>query len=236
MDNTAIIQQIRERFERRESSDTYLKSFLQKVQDGKALLADMDNYACRIAEYYNMALHEVIGKASIEEYLLAVDAVIPKGLHQITDRVNDCTKKIIDKQLGEIGVGLKTVSADYDIKKERDVIEKIRRTAENAEEVSQVEPEASRQIESFSQKAVTNTMQENAKAQSEAGLEVRVTRIYDGIGVHRRKDDCTWCKERCGENMTYSEAMHKGSFQRHPGCHCEIFYKPKRGGWQRQSN
>ena len=31
-------------------------------------------------------------------------------------------------------------------------------------------------------------------------------------------------------------ARSKGTFERHPGCHCEIFYKPKRGGWQRQSN
>lgn len=236
MDNTEMIQQIRERFRKRMSSDVYLKNLLQKMKDGTATLVDTDTYAGRIAECYNMALREVLGKASIEEYREAVSAVIPKGFSQITDRVSDYTMQIIDQQLQEAKIGMKAVPAAYDYQKERDVIEKIQQAADKAEEVSQVEPETAQQVESFAQKVATNTMQTNARAQNDAGLEVRVTRIYDGVGVHMRKDPCEWCLSRCGENMPYSEAYSKGAFERHPGCHCEIFYKPKRGGWQRQND
>ena len=236
MDNTEMIRQIRERFKKRMSSDKRMAELQQKLEEGTATLVDTDVYAGQIAECYNMALHEVLGNAGIEEYRQAADAVIPKGFHQITDWVNDYTMGIINRQLQEAEVGMRAVPGDYDYRKEQDVVEKIQQAAGNAEEVSQIEPEASRQIESFSQKAATNAMQKNAKAQNDAGLEIRVTRIYDGIGVHMRKDPCEWCLSRCGENMPYSEAYSKGAFERHPGCHCEIFYKPKRGGWQRQSN
>lgn len=236
MDNTETIRKIRERFEKKISGSDGVSSLRKKIEDGTATLVDADIYACRAAELYNIALHEVLGKSSIEEYREAVDAVIPKGFRQLSDRVNGYTKEIIDMQLQEAGIGLKAVSGGYDSQKERDAIEAIRRAAQKAEETAQAEPETARQIESFAQKAATNTVQTNAKAQNDAGLEVRVTRIYDGIGVHNRKDECQWCLSRCGEDMPYSEAYAKGAFQRHPGCHCELFYKPKRGGWQRQAD
>lgn len=236
MDNTEIIQAVRKRFEKRLLSDADMQRLRQRAEEGVATMAEADIYARRAAECYNMALHEVLGKASIEEYRDAVDSVIPKGFHQISSRVNDYTKEIIDIQLKDAGIGLKAVSAEYDSRKERDVVEAIRKAAQKAEEISRAEPEADRQVESFAQKAATNTIQTNAKAQNDAGLEVRVTRIYDGIGVHDRKDECQWCLSRCGEDMPYSEAYAKGAFQRHPGCHCELFYKPKRGGWQRQAD
>ena len=236
MDNTEITRDILERFERRIAKDPYLAKVQKKIEEGTATMVDADIYASRLAECYNMSIGEVLGKASIDEYRAAVDEVLPPGLHQITDRINDRTKEIIDMELQDANIGMKAVSADYDYRKEQEVVGNIHQAAENAEEVSQVEPVASRQIEAFSQKAAMNTIQTNAQAQNNAGLEVRVTRIYDGVGVHMRKDPCEWCLERCGENMSYSEARSKGAFERHPGCHCEIFYKPKKGVWQRQSN
>lgn len=236
MDNTVIIQQIRERFEKRIEKDTYLAKVQRKIEEGTATMVDADIYAGRLAECYDIAIGEVLGKSTIEEYKEMVDAVLPKGFHQITDQINDRTMKIIDHQLREAEIGMKAVPAEYDYRKERKVVGEIQRAAENAEEVSQVEPVASRQIESFAQNAAVNTIWKNAQAQSNAGIEALVTRRYDGIGVHSRKDPCEWCLERCGENMPYSEAYAKGAFERHPGCHCEIFYKPKKGGWQRQND
>ena len=230
------MEAIRDGFEKQIKKDAYLSKVWRKIEEGTATMADADIYASQLAECYNTAIKEVLGKFSVEEYRKAVDTVLPKGFHRITDRVNECAMKIIDRQLQDAGIGMKAVYAEYDHQKERKVIEEIQKVAERAEEVSQVEPVASKQIESFAQNAAVNTIQKNAQAQSNAGIEVLVTRRYDGVGVHMRKDTCEWCLERCGENMPYSEAYSNGAFERHPGCHCEIFYKPRRGNWQRQSN
>ena len=77
-------------------------------------------------------------------------------------------------------------------------------------------------------KSSDDSMRENAGAAEKAGLEVRVTRTYDGVGLSGGRE-CQWCLDRCGENMTLQEAYAKGAFQRHPGCGCEIEYTSAKG-------
>jgi hypothetical protein len=122
------------------------------------------------------------------------------------------------------GFGLKAISAPYSSYKEREVLSKILKRTETAKSVPEVEKTASEQVESFAQKAVTDTMSKNAREQSNAGVVVKVTRIYDGVGVHDREDECEWCLRRCCVDKPYSEAKKIGAFERHPGCHCEISY------------
>lgn len=84
-------------------------------------------------------------------------------------------------------------------------------------------------VTTISQKVLDDSIRLNAQNASGAGLEVRVTRVYDDIGVHDRKDPCRWCMDRAGNNMTYQEAYEKGSFERHDGCGCIIEYVSARG-------
>ena len=90
-------------------------------------------------------------------------------------------------------------------------------------------------IEVLSLKAKDDSIKQNASASENAGLVTRVTRTYDNVGVHNRKDDCEWCLSRCGVDMTLQEAYEKGAFERHPGCGCEILYKTSTGT-KRQTN
>ena len=83
-------------------------------------------------------------------------------------------------------------------------------------------------LENAVQKVLDDSLRENASNASGAGLEVRVTRTYDGIGLSSGRE-CKWCLDRCGENMTLNEAYNKGAFQRHPGCGCVIEYTSNKG-------
>lgn len=84
-----------------------------------------------------------------------------------------------------------------------------------------------------SQKYSDQYMQRSAGFQSGSGMEVLVSREYDGVGVHTTDkgggEDCQWCKARCGTDVPYKEAYARGMFERHPGCGCIITYKTKRG-------
>lgn len=83
-------------------------------------------------------------------------------------------------------------------------------------------------------KVSDDSMKANAQAADNMGLEVRVSREYDGVGLHGGRDACNWCIERCGENMSLNEAYAKGAFQRHPGCGCIIEYTSATGETTRQ--
>lgn len=89
-------------------------------------------------------------------------------------------------------------------------------------------------VETDSRKDVDDSIKENASVAENTGLEIRVSRRYDGIGIHGGKD-CQWCLGRCGENMTLQEALEKGAFQRHTGCGCEIEYTSAKGVTRVQS-
>lgn len=86
-----------------------------------------------------------------------------------------------------------------------------------------------KEIETNSNKSLDDTMRQNAENAENAGLEVRVTRIYDGVGVHDGKDACQWCLDRECTNVSLEEAYDIGAFQRHPGCECIIEYTNARG-------
>lgn len=93
----------------------------------------------------------------------------------------------------------------------------------------------------LSRKAIDDSLMHNAENVNRAGIEVRVTRVYDGVGLSNHRI-CEWCVSRCGVDMTLEEAKHKGAFQRHEGCGCEIEYTSKRGertyqtGYSRSNN
>lgn len=89
-------------------------------------------------------------------------------------------------------------------------------------------------VETAIRKVADDSLKENAFAANNVGLEVRVTRVYDGVGLSGNRQ-CQWCLDRCGDNMTLEEAYAKGAFQRHPGCGCELYYKTEKG-IERQKN
>ena len=72
-------------------------------------------------------------------------------------------------------------------------------------------------------KRVDTIQQENARFQSDAGFGVTVSRKYDGRGLSDGRT-CKWCLERVGSNISYKQAVSRGMFQRHEGCHCMIEY------------
>lgn len=83
-------------------------------------------------------------------------------------------------------------------------------------------------ISTDSAKISDDSLKENAEFADRAGLEVRVTRVYDGVGLSRERQ-CQWCLDRCGNEMTLAEAYERGAFQRHPGCGCIIEYTSAKG-------
>lgn len=89
-----------------------------------------------------------------------------------------------------------------------------------------------REMDTVSRKSLDDADKKNVSDAASAGLETRVIRKYDDVGLHGGKDDCEFCKSREGE-WSYRDAISHGVFQRHPGCECTIDYVTAKGS-QRQ--
>lgn len=75
---------------------------------------------------------------------------------------------------------------------------------------------------------VDESIKRNFEAAGEIGLNVRITRRYDNIGLRsgtKHADDCQWCLAREGTWDNVDEAEAAGAFERHPGCGCVITYE-----------
>lgn len=79
-----------------------------------------------------------------------------------------------------------------------------------------------------SMKIAADSLRRNAENASATGLEVTVTRTYDGVGLSNGRE-CKWCKDRECTNATLEEAYRIGAFQRHEGCECIIEYRSNKG-------
>lgn len=106
---------------------------------------------------------------------------------------------------------------------------------ENEDEWEQVDFTWEELIESIeksadvdSRKVLDDSLRYNAENASGAGLEVRVTREYDEVGLSGGRE-CQWCIDRCCTDLPYREAYDRGAFERHPGCRCTIEYVSARG-------
>lgn len=223
MDTAQTIRKIASEYDQAVSKDKKI------AQLDAAAKTAMEKYraASKIAERTGMTTSQVLISDLLELY---PDGNIPEEVARDVARaaLEHNYKYVLEKALDaqdkmneEAGVGLSPLAPDFDASRADTVVEKL--TA--YDDISVHQSDIEKQIVSDSRKTVDDTMRVNAEAHQNAGMEVTVTRIYDGIGVHNRKDQCSWCLSRCGDDMTYQEARNKGTFQRHPGCYCEIFYK-----------
>lgn len=142
---------------------------------------------------------------------------IPKMLGKVYSDVNTYTKSVWKAFNTENNIGIDVMDAYRD--EER--YDRI------ATEVSNKGFEATKnlidkQIETVSRSVVDDSIKRNIKFQNSVGIQTRVTRTYGGRGVHNGKDDCEWCKARCGVNLTLQEAYDIELFQRHEGCTCKV--------------
>ena len=116
-----------------------------------------------------------------------------------------------------INVGLNPLVAVFDLERAQGIAKELAERGSFNEFTDKLVS----QVENFSRNTVDESQRMNMEAQDRAGLETKVIRIYDGVGLHDGKQPCAWCLERAGE-WGYREAISHGVFERHPGCECDI--------------
>lgn len=173
-----------------------------------------------------------------DEFRQITDALFQENYKNVTEKTASVQQKLNE----EAGVGLKAAKAAYSRSAADALADKVFATDDPFRGLDSAANDVKLQSQSYADK----TMQINAGFQSGAGMQVFVTREYDGVGVHTTDkgggEDCRWCLRRCGTDVPYEEAYAKGMFERHPGCGCVITYKSAkgtfrqgRGEWEKNS-
>ena len=217
MDRARVLKQINADYTQYINSDTNINQLYGLLQKGKAKQAD----ALEFAKLSGSELADVVIANMGEE--IALDdalAVIPEALKTNHEYVTSYVTRLQTKLDEKAKIGLKPLTAPFDAE----------RAAGLAEAVVVSSPDVMKgQIMNFSMHAVDESMRMTAESRSNAGLNVLVSRKYDDVGVHNRKDPCQWCLDRECSEIPYQEAYEMGVFERHLGCECLITYTNDRG-------
>ena len=197
------------------------KQIEKQIRDGKGSFKELHDLAVISGKETADEIMKQLGEElSVEE----ARQIIHPPLIRNHAYIAEMAAAVIGSMYLRSGLGIKALLPAYNISRESDLV-RLAVTAMLTREA----------IEVLSLKVEDDSIRENAYASEDLGLETRVTRTYDDVGVHNGKDVCQWCLDRCGEDMTLSEAYAKGAFERHPGCGCELLYTTQKGT-QRQTD
>lgn len=232
MDVEKTVKKIAKEYDKKVASDMRRAAIEQAAKTGLQKLRAAE----KISSMTGMTTAEVLLSNLLELYpdgaipAEEAKALIVPALKHNYDYVSPIVEEAHQQINKEAGIGLKPVVPEFD----RDRADGIAADLAKAENIAEHAETLQQQVENQSRNIVDASIRENVKAHTRAGLDAKVIRKYDGRGLHNGKTLCKWCFDRDGE-WSYSEAMARGVFQRHPGCGCEILYRTQKG-WERQKD
>lgn len=175
---------------------------------------------------FNLTFSDLLVKTAHELYpdssqevltVLNNQNIVKNFFAQIDSKINQAQQAMNSAA----GVGLKTVK----VKTPKQLIVNEHATDNVLSDIKRYTSE----LETTGRDHIDIAQRANAKFQNGTGMEVTVTRIYDGVGINHREDSCEFCLSRCGTDVPYSQAVAMGMFDRHDGCGCRIIYKSSTG-------
>lgn len=189
------------------------QKLIKKISSGSVSYQEAQKYSSLLSELLVNSTSEVFPNDS-EQVLNALrnTQFCQNYFRQVDSYLNDVQKAINienDINLNPVKPIVPKQLLDQSVRSSDDYISDIRNFANK--------------VELSSNKHVDTYQQKNAKFQSDAGYGVTVSRTYDGRGLSDGRT-CKFCMERVGSKIPYPQAVKKGMFQRHEGCHCVIEY------------
>lgn len=160
----------------------------------------------------------VFGDLEADDFADVLDVVMRAGFDDVTKLCRKVQRFLLD----DSGLGLGILTPEYPV----GIASEIALLMSDAGEagIDYLTNMVSKEVLG----AVDESIRQNFEAVGNMGLECKITRRYDDVGIHDGKDPCQWCLDREGTWYNYAEALADGAFQRHPGCGCVITYEVKK--------
>jgi len=226
-----LYEKIKESFDRKYAQAQLfggsMSEMVVKINNGTATFQDANIYASMVGGFMadamkeNLILDELPGKRL---YSNIARKTIGEGLKDTYGIVSAAAKVAQAEHNAAAKIGLKPVQPKLETKRVDNIVNKAAASKTQQELNAMLETA----VPTFARQVVDDTQKANARQHNRAGLEVKVEREYDGVGLHGGTDVCDWCLQRAG-TWTYDKAMANGVFERHEGCGCIITYTSAKG-------
>ena len=229
-----LYEKIVTRFDELRYADKTCEAMRKKFQSGAATYREGGKYAERVGKHLSQALEEVLTEDVLPNgtlYYNIAENTLGKALYMDAELINETAQQIQTGINEKAGIRLKPVRVSPD--EER--IHGLVNAAANAGSIEEATVMLGEPVINFTRSVMDSNIKANAEFQTKAGLDVRVEREYDDVGLHNGTDVCEWCERRAG-TWTYDKAMSVGAFERHENCGCTIDYVVKKGAVYRQTN
>lgn len=212
-------EKIQTSFQSNMLKDRRIRQISNRIRDGTATFKDGHDYAERLGENLSRAFLSNLNENTLPDgrlfYNIANRTVVP-ALHTNYDIINEAAEQIqsiIDEPLG---IGLKSVKADFPESRIHDLINKMTEDGillENA--LIWLGEPIINNCEAFFDDFINS----NAKFRNDVGLKATLTRIAE-------PGCCKWCASLAG-TYEYGKAP-EDIYRRHEFCRCVVTYQSER--------
>ncbi len=226
-----ILKRFNEKYKKAQLFGSPISETLEKLKTGEATFRDADMYAVEVGTMLSDSMIEVLKLEDMPNetlYYNIARKTIEPSLQKGYNLISNVASAIQDDYNRKIGIGMKAAVPEFNTYRSDNIIEgAVKAKTQESLNASVKEP-----VETFCRSVVDDTKKKNAEIHAKAGLDVKVSRTYDRVGLRRgtkHAEVCDFCDKRKGTDVPYKKALSMGMFQRHNGCGCLIEYTSKKG-------
>jgi hypothetical protein len=209
-------EKIQTSFQSNMMRDRRIAQISKRIRDGTATFVDGHDYAERLGESLSKALISNLNEENLPDgrlyYNIAKRTVTPalQNNYELTNEAAEQIQSTIDSRLG---IGLKSIKADFPESRIKGLIDKMTTEGISLEDalIWLGEP-----IINNSEAFFDDFIDSNAKFRTEAGLKATITRIAEA-------NCCPWCDSLAG-TYEYGSAP-DDIYRRHQYCRCTVTYQ-----------
>ncbi len=215
----ALLDAIRQDFERNLGGRQRAVQLLEKIQAGGANYADAGDYAEEVGTALADAFRANLSSSVLPDgrmYYNIADRVVRPLLEQDHALVAEAAQTVQQSLNTAAGLGLKPQAVPLNESRVQGLLDKI----SNAEQYDTVAWVLGEPVKNFSRAIVDESIRRNVDFQGGAGLRPRVIRRVVA-------NCCRWCGRLAG-TYTYPDVPQE-VYQRHEYCRCTVEYDPGDG-------
>ena len=222
-----LLEEIQQVFKDLLATRPRIKALYSRIFRGDASYIQAQDYADEVGKALSQAFGTVLHGDVLPDgkmYYNIADRVLRPMLVEDYNLVAAAAEQVEKTLNARAGIGLKPLVADLDEERVQNIIEKVA-AAEEFDSVAWMLQESV--ITNFSMCIVDETIRENARMHSNAGLHPKIIRKAES-------GCCKWCSGLQG-TFDYPEDIPDDVFRRHNDCRCTVEYDPADGRKERQN-
>lgn len=205
----------------KKSNDDYIRSILQKVDNGTASLEDVSKFTRGVGSRLADIIKSNVTQEALPDgkmYYNIANTVLGNTLHDNYELVNGVAAQV-QKNLDETaGIKIKPQKADYPADRVHKIVNSV---CDDTVDFGTIQRRMTVPVQNVTESFYGDYVKANANFRHKAGLECHIIRNDHG-------GCCEWCAKLTGK-YSYPDDVPKDVYRRHDNCTCDVTYTSEKG-------